>query len=266
MADRSFDPYYEWLGIQPSEQPANFYRLLGIAKFEDNAKVIERAADRQMGYLRQFQTKHPAEVSQILSRLALARITLTDRQKKLDYDKSLNNGHAQVRSGTPEPIADPPGDSWYVQLSGICQGPFTTAEMQARIRAREVREDSLVRNGKSSAWVLARQVPGLFDFTISAPPPPGTLTPKYARLEPVAKSSDPLLGPMPEPEDRTPGPNVWICRKCRWPVPRPKIHCPRCGHVKKVNDSGATEKTTLVMLLLIMAALSALLFVVLVTG
>ena len=26
-----FNPYYVWLGIPPDEQPANYYRLLGIA-------------------------------------------------------------------------------------------------------------------------------------------------------------------------------------------------------------------------------------------
>ena len=31
-----FDPYHRWLGIPPAEQPANRYRLLGIAKFEDD--------------------------------------------------------------------------------------------------------------------------------------------------------------------------------------------------------------------------------------
>ena len=36
-----FDPYHRWLGIPPEEQPAHFYRLLGIKALEDNADVIE---------------------------------------------------------------------------------------------------------------------------------------------------------------------------------------------------------------------------------
>ena len=46
-----FDPYYNWLGIPPSEQPANHYRLLGVQQFESNPSVIENAADRQMKHL-----------------------------------------------------------------------------------------------------------------------------------------------------------------------------------------------------------------------
>ena len=50
MAD-DFNPYHVWLAIPPDEQPANFYRLLGVRQFETNADVIDSAADRQMAHL-----------------------------------------------------------------------------------------------------------------------------------------------------------------------------------------------------------------------
>ncbi len=40
-----FDPYYTWLGIPPEQQPPDHYQLLGLRRFEDNAAVIESAAD-----------------------------------------------------------------------------------------------------------------------------------------------------------------------------------------------------------------------------
>ena len=40
-----FDPYYTWLGIAPRDQPPTHYRLLGIDAFENNAEVIENAAE-----------------------------------------------------------------------------------------------------------------------------------------------------------------------------------------------------------------------------
>ena len=40
-----FDPYREWLGIEPHEQPADFYRLIGIARFEADLGRIAAAAD-----------------------------------------------------------------------------------------------------------------------------------------------------------------------------------------------------------------------------
>jgi hypothetical protein len=50
----AFDPYHRWLGIPPADQPPNHYRLLAINLFEDDAEVIEHAADRQMAHLRSF--------------------------------------------------------------------------------------------------------------------------------------------------------------------------------------------------------------------
>ena len=50
-----FNPYYVWLGIPPAEQPANYYRLLGIALFEPSDDVIDSEADRQTAHLSHFQ-------------------------------------------------------------------------------------------------------------------------------------------------------------------------------------------------------------------
>lgn len=92
----AFDPYHKWLGIPPAEQPPNHYRLLGIAWFEDDADVIEAAADRQMAHVRTYQSGKHSEASQaILNELSAARLTLLDRQKKTAYDAMLRDHLAQ---------------------------------------------------------------------------------------------------------------------------------------------------------------------------
>ena len=80
----SFDPYRKWLGIPPAEQPANHYRLLGIALFEDDPDVIAYAADRQMSHVRKFQSgQHGAHAQKLLSELANARrCLLADEERK----------------------------------------------------------------------------------------------------------------------------------------------------------------------------------------
>jgi len=60
--DSDFDPYYQWLGIPPSEHPINHYRLLGLALFEENGDVIAHAADRQMAHLKSFAAGHTAQI------------------------------------------------------------------------------------------------------------------------------------------------------------------------------------------------------------
>lgn len=85
-----FDPYYQWLGIHPSERPADLYRLLGINRFESNADVISHAADRVMLHVRTFQHgKHAADSQRILNELASASRTLLNPQAKASYDQDL---------------------------------------------------------------------------------------------------------------------------------------------------------------------------------
>ena len=91
MAD-PFDPYYTWLGIPPDEQPANYYRLLGIKLYETNQDAIANAADQRMAYLRTFQTGQRSEDSQrLLNEVAAARVCLLKADKRAAYDQQLRN-------------------------------------------------------------------------------------------------------------------------------------------------------------------------------
>jgi formylglycine-generating enzyme required for sulfatase activity len=101
----AFDPYYRWLGIPPDEQPAHHYRLLGIRLFEPNADVIETAADRQMGHLRNFQSGPSAALSQkLLNEVAAAKLCLLNPERKAAYDAQL---HALLQPAPTVPPADP---------------------------------------------------------------------------------------------------------------------------------------------------------------
>jgi hypothetical protein len=85
-----FDPYYEWLGIPREEQPPHHYRLLGLPPFESKPELIANAADRQMVYVRTFQTGlHKAHSQLVLNQLAVARGCLLDPAKKKQYDDGL---------------------------------------------------------------------------------------------------------------------------------------------------------------------------------
>ena len=97
-----FNPYHKWLGVPVSEQPPNHYRLLGIALFENDADVIETAADQRMALLRTFQTGQYAALSQrLLNELATARLCLLDPASRQEYDEELR------RRLTPAPVAVP---------------------------------------------------------------------------------------------------------------------------------------------------------------
>ncbi len=104
-----FDPYHRWLGIHPREQPADHYRLLGLAPFEEDAEVIDDAAERQIASVRRHQLgQHVALTQEIINELAAARICLLDPGKKAEYDTSIQatmarpSSHAGVESGMEE--------------------------------------------------------------------------------------------------------------------------------------------------------------------
>ena len=58
-----FDPYYEWLGIPPKDQPAHHYRLLGVELFEEHRSAIDAAANRLMTYLQELSNGEDAALT-----------------------------------------------------------------------------------------------------------------------------------------------------------------------------------------------------------
>ncbi len=105
---KTFNPYYEWLGIPEQQLPATHYRLLGLENFETNPAAIANGADRAMAFVRTFQTgKHSAESQQLLNELATARVCLLNADQKSAYDETLRRKLAIPDTIAP-PSAPPP--------------------------------------------------------------------------------------------------------------------------------------------------------------
>jgi formylglycine-generating enzyme required for sulfatase activity len=101
MTKKEFDPYHRWLGIPASEQPANHYRLLGIALFEADADVIESAAIRQITHVRSHALGSHGDTTQtVLNEIAEAKITLLHPEKKKQYDEGLRSA-AKANEDSP---------------------------------------------------------------------------------------------------------------------------------------------------------------------
>lgn len=102
----AFDPYSQWLGIQPHEMPVDHYRLLGVARFEPDVTVIAAAADARMAHLRTFQTGPRGTYTQrLLNEISTARICLLNPNTKLSYDQMLE-GLLQASMPPPGPVAE----------------------------------------------------------------------------------------------------------------------------------------------------------------
>ncbi|HVX16237.1 MAG TPA: HEAT repeat domain-containing protein [Pirellulales bacterium] len=126
----AFDPYHRWLGIPPAEQPANHYRLLGLALFESDPNVIESGADRQMGHVRSYAGGQQSAASQrVLNELAAAKLCLLSPVKKAAYDLSLAPpAPAAQATPLPAPVAIPvPVAPTYPRVMPAATMPIPTA-------------------------------------------------------------------------------------------------------------------------------------------
>lgn len=94
------DPYQQWLGIPPAEQPPNHYRLLGVRQFESDPEVIRRAASGRIAQIYAFSRGgHHELVQALIARIHIASDVLTDRARKAQYD-----GQLQAQAAAPLPV------------------------------------------------------------------------------------------------------------------------------------------------------------------
>src|SRR5438552_41742 len=133
MASAPFDPYRDWLGIEPHELPADHYRLLGLARFEADPARITSAADERMALVRSFQTgPRGASTQKLLNELATARVCLQNAQSKAAYDAALANRLSayeaqrrmmamQATLDAPQSGADRPVESQWLGRRGARQ-------------------------------------------------------------------------------------------------------------------------------------------------
>jgi len=122
METKTVDPYYEWLGIPPKDQPPNHYRLLGLELFEENRNVIDAAANRQMSFIKEYQAGADSALSQkLLNQLSAARICLLSPATKAAYDEQLR-AKLQAQS-TPAPAEQAPSANRWRRESSPSYSP-----------------------------------------------------------------------------------------------------------------------------------------------
>lgn len=90
MAEKKIDVYRDWLKIEATNRPLNYYQILKLKAFEDNVTVIRKHYRELNAYIRKFATGDYIEQSQdLLNELAKAMLCLTDHERKSEYDFKL---------------------------------------------------------------------------------------------------------------------------------------------------------------------------------
>lgn len=87
------DPYGKYLHVPPGDRPPNLYTLLELELFCSHPERIQHAARKQFRRMKPFED-HPDRntretIQDIMTRIATARIVLTDPVQKEEYDQAL---------------------------------------------------------------------------------------------------------------------------------------------------------------------------------
>lgn len=106
--DNAPDPYDEWLGIPRAEQPADYYRLLGVERFETNRTKIREAADDRLAFLKTHKVGPQGRLAQkVASQVSKACSCLLNPTRKALYDNHLRSGGSDgLGGGTLWPPVD----------------------------------------------------------------------------------------------------------------------------------------------------------------
>lgn len=99
------DVYKDWLGIAETDRPLNYYQLLRVKKFEDDAGKIRSNYRKMNAHVRKYATGDFAQRSQdLLNELAKGMLCLTDAARKAEYDASLGREQTAGERKTLEQI------------------------------------------------------------------------------------------------------------------------------------------------------------------
>jgi tetratricopeptide (TPR) repeat protein len=188
------DPYYEWLGIPPKDQPPNHYRLLGLELFEENRNVIDAAANRQMGFIKDYQAGPYSDLTQqVLNELSAARICLLSPKSKAEYDRNLKR-ELDSLEGAAAPATEVLSDSATVETHAPPTLPPLTLPSAPTSEGMQPRT-MVIAAGIAIGCILTGVVVG---FTLLQ-----LLRRDDARTEPLAQqtvSPDPALADEAEDE------------------------------------------------------------------
>lgn len=109
-----FDPYFQWLGIDPALHPLDHYTLLGLPHFTGDAATVAAAADQRMQLIRSFQTgPRGAYTQKLMNELSSARVCLTNPAMRAQYDAQLHQQLGRRAIAQMPQAADPGASSGY---------------------------------------------------------------------------------------------------------------------------------------------------------
>src|SRR5262245_53475799 len=102
---QELDVYRDWLHIPDTNRPLNYYQLLRLKMFEDDAEKIRSNYRKLNAVVRKYAAgQYGAQSQQLLNELARAMLCLSDATRKAEYDASLGRKEEAKLGRTLEEI------------------------------------------------------------------------------------------------------------------------------------------------------------------
>ncbi len=184
---KPLDVYRDWLSIEETARPLDYYQLLKVKRFEDDAAKIRSSYRQLNAHVRRYSTGEYGPQSQaLLNELAKAMLCLTDAQRKREYDVGLGRKDAGAgrrrtleevllagKSITPDQLAKARA---FAQATGldvpdaIVQQRLATQEVVMQAYAESVGRSYLDPEDVAVDPALVRQIPAAIARTHSCIP------------------------------------------------------------------------------------------------
>lgn len=101
------DVYKEWLGIPEGDRPPDYYTLLRLVMFEDDAEKIRGNYRKLNAHVRKYATgQYLVRSQELLNEMAKAMLCLTDPDGKHEYDLSLGREQTNTENDEPKSTLD----------------------------------------------------------------------------------------------------------------------------------------------------------------
>lgn len=101
------DVYKQWLGIPEGDRPPDYYTLLRVVQFEDNADKIQNNYRKLNAHVRKYATGQYLKQSQdLLNELAKAMLCLTNPDSKREYDEGLGREFSDDSGDEPRTVLE----------------------------------------------------------------------------------------------------------------------------------------------------------------
>ena len=152
------DVYKDWLGISEDvPRPPDHYSLLRLVRFEDTVEKIRAHYKKLNGHVRKYATgTYQLESQELLNDLAKAMLSLTDPERKHDYDEGLGRTFESDDEQSRPTIAQT-----LIRTGGLSREQVTEAEEFASRRGLSIR-DAVVQmklvDAETAAEALAMEL------------------------------------------------------------------------------------------------------------